>query len=107
MKRTSKCWLSPYGEVILCADHRISGKNIIKDVYKEETNKMMDICKYLQEKGWARFCDVLWAIGDSGWVIPKHLTTEQKDKIFELTEEFFWKDSVNFIHCLLIKDNKN
>ena len=70
MKRTSKCWLSPDGQVITCPDHKIFARRIIAE----------------------RYPSVLWALSGSGWVIPQHLTTRQRDKIFDLTQEWFgWK----------------
>jgi len=90
MKRTSKCWISPDGQVITCPDHKISAKHIITERYPEYKNQ--DVLDFLYNKGWARFCDVLWALSGNGWVIPQHLTTRQRDKIFDLTQEWFgWK----------------
>lgn len=96
MKRTSKCWISPDGQVITCPDHKIFARRIIAERYPSEY-KNQDVLDFLYNKGWARFCDVLWALSGSGWVIPQHLTTRQRDKIFDLTQEWFgWKMGRHF-----------
>ena len=66
-----------------------------------------DPCDFLLKKGWARFCDVLWALMGSGWIIPSHLTQKQKDKILELTQEWFdWKMG-NFSGSPFFTSNKH
>lgn len=87
-KKTNKCWLSPNGEIVSCADHGIKAKQIISNQYQNEIQSNEDSRDFLQKKGWARFCDILWAITGSGWVIPRHLTTSQQEKIYELTNEW-------------------
>ena len=88
MERTNKCWLSPNGRVITCPDHKLSARRIIAETYPTEYRDQ-DVLDFLYNKGWARFCDVLWALSGSGWVIPQRLTTKQRDKIFDLTQEWF------------------
>ena len=90
-ERIKKCWLSPDGEIIYCgADHGMTARKIISSRYPNDVQKSNEDSRdFLHKKGWARFCDVLWAITGSGWVIPRHLTTDQKNKIFELTNEWF------------------
>ena len=96
MKRTSKCWVSPDGQVITCPDHRIFARRIIAERYPSEY-KNQDALDFLSNRGWARFSDILWALTGSGWILPKNLSDKQKNTIFDLTKEWFdWKKGKSF-----------
>ena len=86
-KIIQNCWLSPYGEVRFCDDHDIEGKIIIQKYYPNESQDK-DPREFLISKGWARFSQCKLMGCKTGWILPKRITTDQKNKIFDLTEEF-------------------
>lgn len=97
-KRIQNCWVSPDGRVIYCNKHELEAVHIVMLFYPNEILEKHngDLCDFLIANGWARFCNILYQMSGSGWVLPRHLTTNQKNKIFDLTEEWFdeWKREV-------------
>lgn len=86
------CLLSPYGEVIFCGgawNHNTDAEKILIERYgyndaleiyeKHEFENATDV---LMGYGWVRYS----TCANRGWCFNKYkITTEQKNKIFELT----------------------
>ena len=107
MKQTNKCWLSPDGQVITCPDHKIFARRIIAERYPSEY-KNQDVLDFLSNRGWARFCEVLWVLTGSGWILPRNLSDKQKNTIFDLTKEWFeWKKGRVFTSLFYLKYSLN
>lgn len=90
------CWLSPYGEVIWCSgawNHNQDAINLLierygyKDIIDiDDTFPFKLATDILTEVyGWCRYS----TCANRGWLWIKPLTTEQKNKIFDLTGELF------------------
>lgn len=93
-KSDFNCWLSPYGEVFECgcANHAHKANKIIEDVYHIDaceailTSDMYSTTyDFLEDKGWWRFSNLYNDISRGEWVGRNRPTTDQKNKMFDLT----------------------
>ena len=90
-----ECWLSPYGEVIYTSGmwgHAEAAAKILferyndgswegtQDVWREVIMEYNSPTDLLQEKGWIKFSTIT-----NEWIIFKEPTTDQKNKMFDLT----------------------
>lgn len=93
------CWMSPEGRIYYCEIHQTGAENIIKslglncdfDEYRR-ARKCFTEETFLELKGWIKYCNHPPEFGTPvGWIISDsvNLTQAQRDKIYELTGEFF------------------
>lgn len=88
------CWMSPYGEVLYCSgiwNHNSDAEKILIERYGfkdalDIDDKYPDLLasEVLEEiYGWCRYT----TCANRGWMWLKKLTTDQKNKIYDLTGE--------------------
>lgn len=85
------CWLSPYGEVIYVSawSHNQKAEELLIERYGFEDeyhiydkHPFENASDVLMKYGWIRYS----TCANRGWLIETKPTTEQKDKMFELTK---------------------
>ena len=98
MKTIKDCWLSPKGDVYWCREyesHMRAAERLICELnlteefskFKEEFPNMSE-GTFLYRKGFVRY--IRWILPKERWAINNHrLTKAQKDKIYELTGDFY------------------
>lgn len=87
------CWLSPYGEVIYVEEegkwlHCKTAAKILNERYNynyDPNDPSIEWLDILHSKGWVRYSHFF----NTGWIYnPYTITTDQKNKIYELTGDF-------------------
>ena len=86
------CWLSPSGEVYYCINHATKATSIVdKEGLHDEFCKSRyfpNVEPFLESKGWIKY-STNKIHPDWCFTSRTNLTQAQRDKIYELTGEFF------------------
>ena len=97
-RNVKECWMSPYGEIIWCKyGHPPMAFKLILERYNsgryknisEVEEKIIDPIEFLELLGWIR-CSKM-EMSNHGWAVGnfKHLSTDQRNKLFDLTGKYF------------------
>lgn len=97
------CWLSPHGDIYYCISHVTKADSIIDE--KGLTEEFNESCyfphvePFLESKGWIKY-STNKIHPDWCFTSRTNLTQAQRDKIYELTGEFFEDENLLWPYIL-------
>ena len=89
IKYMDNCWLSPEGEVIVCDNHDLKARELIKERYGIDPSEIPEPSHFLGRKRWMAYHNRPWWVGWWSYYYSKGPTQTQIDRIYELTGEVY------------------